>query len=206
MQQTINPWHLLGLLVLGVLLVISGWAPFDRAVWWLEVLPILIAIPIVIATYQRYRLTHLLYGLIFLHVIVLLIGAHYSYARVPIGYTLADLLHITRNPYDKIGHLMQGILPAMVAREIFLRGDYVHGKKMFVFIILCIALAISAAYELFEWWAAVLLDQKAEVFLAMQGDPWDTQSDMLMALIGAAFALLFLSRWHDRELHRLRAN
>ncbi len=184
-------------------LVVSGIAPFDRATWVMEVAPVLIALPLLAATRQRYPLTVLLSVLIAAHMLVLIGGGAYSYARVPLGFWLQDVLGTVRNPYDKIGHLMQGFVPALVAREILLRGGYVNGRRMVSFVCTCIALAISASYELIEWAAALAMGQGADEFLGTQGDPWDTQSDMLMALIGAGSALALLSGWHDRQLARL---
>lgn len=190
-------------IVLVALLGYSGAYPYDRTTWLLEVFPILLAVPVMWASHRRFPLTDLLYVLIFLHALVLMAGGAYTYARVPLGFYIADLLHVTRNPYDKIGHFMQGVVPAMVAREIFIRGDHVRGRKMLPFVVTCVVLAISATYELVEWAAAVALGQGADEFLGTQGDPWDTQSDMLFALIGAVTALLLLSRLHDRQLRRL---
>ncbi|KXB30237.1 MULTISPECIES: DUF2238 domain-containing protein [Dechloromonas] len=195
-----------GSLLTGVViaLVISGIAPFERLTWLMEVAPVLIALPVLIATRQRYPLTTLLYVLIAAHALLLIGGGAYSYARVPLGFWLQDLLGTMRNPYDKIGHFMQGFVPAMVAREILLRGGHVCGRRMSAFLCLCVALAISASYELIEWVAALSLGQGADEFLGTQGDVWDTQSDMFMALLGASSALLMLSGWHDRQLAKLR--
>jgi putative membrane protein len=184
-------------------LVVSGIAPYDRLTWLMEVLPAIVALPLIAATRRSYPLTALLTVLIALHCLVLIGGGAYTYARVPFGFWLQDLLGTVRNPYDKIGHLMQGFVPAMVAREILLRGDYVHGRRMTGFLCICVAMAISAVYELIEWAAAVSLGQGADEFLGTQGDVWDTQSDMLMALIGASTAIALLSRWHDRQLAKL---
>jgi putative membrane protein len=194
----------LALFALLGLLIISGWRPFDRLTWLLEIFPVLIALPILIGTYRRFPLTDLLYVCIFLHAIVLMVGGAYSYARVPIGFEIADWLHLHRNPYDKIGHFFQGFVPALVAREILIRGGYVTGRRMLAFIVVCIALAISATYELVEWSSAVMLGQGADAFLGTQGDPWDTQSDMLFALIGSSVAVLTLSRRHDAQIAQLR--
>jgi putative membrane protein len=187
-------------IALLALLVLSGIRPFDRTTWWLEIFPILIALPVLWATYRRFPLTDLLYVLIFLHALLLMTGGAYSYARVPLGFYLADVLGLGRNPYDKIGHFFQGFVPALVAREVLIRGGHVRGGKMLAFVVVCIVMAISAAYELFEWGAAIALGQGADEFLGTQGDPWDTQSDMLFALIGGITALLLLSRLHDRQL------
>jgi putative membrane protein len=190
-------------IILVALLALSGIQPFDRTTWVLEVFPVVIALPILWATHQRFPLTDLLYLCILVHGIVLIVGGAYTYARVPFGFYLADLLNLSRNPYDKIGHFMQGFVPALVAREILLRGQYVRGRKMLAFIIVCIVLAISATYELIEWAAALALGQGADEFLGTQGDPWDTQSDMFFALLGAVTALLALSALHDRRLKAL---
>jgi len=185
-------------------LIVSGLAPYDRLTWLMEVAPVLIALPVIFATRRNYPLTTLLTVLIAAHALVLIAGGAYSYARVPFGFWLQELLGTARNPYDKIGHLMQGFVPAMIAREILRRGDYVRGRRMTGFLCICIAMAISACYELIEWAAAVSLGQGADEFLGTQGDVWDTQSDMFMALIGSCTAIALLSRWHDRQLTRLR--
>lgn len=191
---------ILATLALMVLLVISGITPYDRTTWLLEVFPILVVVPLLAVTHRRHPLTSLLYGLIFLHALVLMLGGAYTYARVPVGFTLQDLLGLARNPYDRIGHFFQGLVPAMAAREILLRGGYVRGRRMLAFLVCCVVLAISASYEFIEWWAALILGQGAEEFLGTQGDPWDTQWDMFMALTGAIVALALLGRWHDRQL------
>jgi putative membrane protein len=183
-------------------LIVSGIQPYDRATWWMEVAPVLIAAPILVITHRRYPLTPLLYALIFAHALVLILGGAYTYARVPLGFWLQDLLALERNPYDRIGHFMQGLVPAMVAREILLRGRFVAGARMVGFLSACVALAVSAVYELLEWSAALALGQGADEFLGTQGDAWDTQADMFMALVGALSALLLLSRLHDRQLSR----
>jgi putative membrane protein len=192
-----------GSAALLLLLLWSAVAPFDRITWLLEVFPVLLAWPLLWWTRQSYPLTRLLYGLILLHAVVLIVGGTYSYARVPLGFWLMEWFGLDRNPYDKIGHLMQGFVPVLVAREILLRGAYVRGQRMLQFLLLCIVLAISAAYELIEWAAAVMLGQGADEFLGTQGYAWDTQADMGFALLGALLALLLLSRWHDRQLARL---
>lgn len=190
-------------LLLG-LLAWSGASPFDRATWALEVLPVVIALPVLWATYRRFPLTTLLYVCIFLHALVLMLGGAYTYARVPLGFQIAEVLGMDRNPYDKIGHFFQGFVPALVAREILIRGGHVNGRRMLAFVVVCIVLAISASYEFIEWGVALAIGQGATEFLGTQGDPWDTQSDMFFALIGASAALLLLSRLHDRQIERLR--
>lgn len=191
-------------LILIVLLALSGFNPHDRATWFLEVFPVMIALPVLWATYARFPLTTLLYVLIFVHALVLMLGGAYTYAEVPLGFQLQDFLGLSRNPYDKIGHFFQGFVPAIVAREILVRGTFVRGGKMLAFIIVCIVLAISATYELIEWWVALAIGQGADQFLGTQGDPWDTQSDMFFALMGAVTALLVLSRAHDRQMRQLK--
>jgi putative membrane protein len=201
-----NRLHLLsilGLLVLAILAV-SGIAPYDRITWFMEVAPVLIVAPILVLTWQRFPLTTLLYALIALHALVLIYGGAHTYARVPLGFWMQDVFDLSRNPYDKIGHFMQGFVPALAAREILLRGGYVNGPRMAAFLSLCVAMAISAFYELVEWWAALVLGQGADEFLGTQGDVWDTQSDMFLALIGATVALILLAPWHDRQMRALR--
>ena len=185
------------------LLVLSGLRPYDRATWLLEVLPVMIALPILWTTRARYPLTSLLYACIFVQAAVLMLGGAYTYARVPLGFHLQEWLGLDRNPYDKIGHFLQGVVPALLAREILVRGRYVRGARMLAFLVVCVALAVSATYEFIEWGAALLFGQGAEAFLGTQGDPWDTQSDMFFALLGAVTALAFLSRLHDRQLRRI---
>lgn len=202
MTEREKPLILASLLLL-LLLAWSGYQPFERGTWLLEVFPILLALPILWATYGRFPLTTLLYVLLFAHGVVLMVGGAYSYARVPLGFHLADLLNLSRNPYDKIGHFFQGFVPALVAREILIRGDYVRGRKMLAFLCVSIVLALSAGYELLEWAAALVLGQGADEFLGTQGDPWDTQSDMMFALIGAGASLALLSRFHDRQIEKL---
>ena len=181
-------------------LIWSGIAPYDRTTWWLEVMPVLIALPVLYLTRRRYPLTPLLYVLLFLHGLVLIVGGAYTYARVPLGFELAEWLDLARNPYDRIGHYFQGLVPALLAREILLRGDYVRGRGMLAFLVVCVVLAVSASYELIEWGAALALGQGADEFLGTQGDPWDTQSDMFCALLGSLCTLLFLAPWQDRQL------
>jgi len=181
----------------------SGIAPHDRLTWFMEVLPVVIAAPLLVATRRRLPLTALVYLLIAVHGLILVYGGAYTYARTPLGFWLQDLLGFARNPYDRIGHLAQGFVPAMVARELLLRVFGIGGRKILFFLVLCVALAISALYELIEWWAALLIGAEADEFLATQGDVWDTQWDMFLALCGAFAAQLLLGRWHDRQLARI---
>lgn len=192
------------LLMLGcAALALSSIAPRDRATWFLEVLPLFIAGPLLLLTWQRFRLTLLSYQLIFLHALVLIMGAHYTYAMVPAGEWVREFFDLARNPYDRLGHFAQGFVPAIIAREILLRTTALTRGRMLFFIVCCVCLAVSALWEMLEWWAALLLDQRAENFLGTQGDVWDTQWDMFLALAGAAISQLLLSRWHDRQLRRL---
>ena len=191
-------------LLLVLILLFSGYRPYDRPTWFLEVAPVLIALPVMVLTYRRFPLTTLLYFLIFVHALILILGGSYTYARVPLGFWMQDLFSLGRNPYDKIGHFAQGFVPFIVTREILVRGGYLTSRRMTAFLSVCVVLAISSFYELIEWWTALLLGQGAYEFLGTQGDPWDTQSDMFFALIGATVALLALSRLHDRQMAGMR--
>ncbi|CAG0958018.1 Inner membrane protein YjdF [Methylophilaceae bacterium] len=191
--------------VMIVFLVVSGIRPYDRLIWLMEVMPVMIALPVMWLTYRGFPLTTLLYCSIFLHACVLILGGIHTYSHVPLGFYLQDMLALDRNPYDKIGHFFQGFVPALVAREILIRGEFVRGSRMLVFLVVCIVLAVSASYELIEWAAALTVGQGAYEFLGTQGDPWDTQSDMFFALIGAVTALVFFSRLQDRQINDLEA-
>lgn len=194
------------LLIFAAVLIWSAINPFDRLTWVLEVFPAIIALIVLAATYKKFPLTPLAYWLILVHAIILMIGGHYTYARVPLFNWLRDALDLARNHYDRLGHLAQGFIPAVIAREILLRrSPLVRGKWLF-FIVTCICLAISAFYEFIEWWVALAVGGDAESFLALQGDFWDTQSDMFLAMIGAILAQLTLHRLHDRQLTQLQNN
>lgn len=197
------PWLLAASLALLGLLILSGWHPYDRLTWWLEVAPVLIAWPLLLLSYRRFPLTTLLYVCIFVHACILIAGGAYTYARVPLGHWVAEGLGLARNPYDKLGHFAQGFVPALAAREILLRGDWVRGRRMLALLVLCVVLAISASYEIIEWAAAVALGQGADEFLGTQGDPFDTQSDMAFALLGGLTALLTCGAWQDRQIRLL---
>lgn len=181
-------------------LVISGLNPYDRTTWILEVFPVLAGAPILVATYRKFRLTPLLYRLIFIHALILILGGHYTYARVPVGLWMQDLLDLGRNHYDRIGHIAQGFIPAILAREVLIRRSPLKRGKWLFFIVVSICLAFSAFYEMIEWWAALLGGQAADAFLGAQGDIWDTQWDMFLALVGSITALLTLGPRHDRSL------
>jgi putative membrane protein len=188
---------------ISALFVLSGMGPHDRLTWVLEVTPVLIALPILVTTYGTFPLTPLLYRLIALHAIILMVGGHYTYAEVPAGYWVRDLLGLARNNYDRLGHFAQGFVPAIIAREVLLRRTPLRRGAWLFFLVLCVCLAVSAFYELIEWWSAVVLGKGADAFLGTQGDPWDTQWDMFSALIGALVAQLLLGRAHDRALAAL---
>jgi putative membrane protein len=194
------------LLAVGVAgLAVSGWAPKDRFTWFLEVLPALIALPVLVATYRRFPLTRLAYRLILLHAAILMVGGHYTYAEVPLGEWMKRAFGFARNHYDRIGHFAQGFVPAILTREILLRRGIVRRRGWLFFLVTCVCLAISAGYELFEWATAEATGQAAEAFLGTQGDPWDTQWDMFFALVGSLCAQAAFGRVHDRELARLPA-
>jgi putative membrane protein len=184
------------------LLAVSGWKPHDLPTWAMEVAPVVVVLPLLWATHQRFPLTPLLYALIFVHAAVLVLGGHYTYARVPLGFWMQELLGLARNPYDGIGHFMQGFVPAIAARELLLRHTGLQRGAWLVAVIVLACLGISAIYELIEWGAAVAIGQGADEFLGTQGDPWDTQKDMALAGVGALAAQLALARWHDRQLAR----
>lgn len=179
----------------------SGVAPYDRLTWWMEVLPAIMAFVVMLYTRKHFPLTPLLNLLILIHCIILVIGGHYTYALVPVPEWISESLGWTRNNYDKLGHFAQGFVPAMAARELFIRLKVVREGAWLHFLVVCVALAISAFYELVEWWAALFYGGEAEAFLGTQGYVWDTQSDMLLALLGAISALLLLSKVHNRQLY-----
>ena len=184
-------------------LVVSGIGPHDRLTWVLEVIPVVIVVPLLLLTFRRFPLTTLLYALIGVHALILVVGGHYTYAQVPLGFWLQDLFEFSRNNYDRIGHLAQGFIPAIAVREILIRRSPLQSGRWLPFVTVAICLAVSAVYEFLEWWTAVGAGVAAEQFLATQGDIWDTQWDMFLAACGAVPALLLLSRVHDRALGRL---
>ena len=188
MTRTLKPLILnTGALALTLILIYTGISAHDKLTWLMEVTPVIIVVPLLLATAKRYPLTPLLYTLIFFHAIILMVGGQYTYAKVPVGFEVQEWL---------------GLVPALVAREILVRGMYVRGRKMVAFLVCCVALAISAMYELIEWWAALAMGQGADDFLGTQGDQWDTQSDMFCALLGALTTVIFLARFHCRQLRR----
>jgi putative membrane protein len=199
-----GPRYPLALLAITiVLLAISGYKPYEMGTWWMEVAPVIVAIPILLATYRRFPLTPLVYTLIFVHACILILGGHYTYARVPLGFWVQDIFGFARNHYDRLGHLAQGFIPAIIAREILLRRTPLGPGGWLFFLVCCVCLAISAVYEFIEWWAALLGGAGATEFLGTQGDVWDTQWDMLMALTGSILAQVSLARLHAKQLVRL---
>ena len=198
------------LLILCALLAgVTVWSwidPFDRITWWLESLPVFIGLPILWQSRKPFPLTRLVYYLLFAHAALLLVGAHYTYARVPLGFWMQDWFDFSRNNYDRLGHIAQGFVPALVAREIFIRRQVVKPGGWLFFLVLCFCLAFSAFYELIEWWAAVFGGDGSIEFLGVQGDIWDAQWDMLLALLGAIAAQLLLAPWQDGQIKRLVIN
>ncbi len=184
-------------------LIWSGMAPKDQFTWFLEVVPALAGFVVLALTYRSFRLTALLYWLILLHCIILMVGGHYTYAEVPLFDYLKTLMGSERNNFDKVGHFVQGFVPALIAREIMIRKHVVNGRGWLNFLVVCFCLALSAFYELIEWWVAVATGEGAEAFLGTQGYIWDTQSDMGLALLGAIMALTTIGKVHDAQLLRM---
>ena len=184
-------------------LIATGIAPHDRATWFLEAAPVMIAIPLLLATREKFPFTTLAYVLICIHGLILMLGAMYTYAMVPAGHWVQEWLGLERNPYDRFGHFAQGFIPAIVAREILIRTFRLAPGGFLFFLVVCIALALSACYEMIEWWTALALGQGADHFLGTQGDEWDTQWDMFLALVGAVVSQGLFSRLHDREIRAL---
>jgi len=189
----------------AVCLLVSAIHPYDWLTWWLEVLPALLGVAVLIATYRRFPLTPLVYRLILLHALILILGAHYSYARVPLGFWMQDWFGFARNHYDRIGHFAQGFIPAILVREVLLRLTPLRRSGWLFFLVVCVCLAMSAFYEFTEWWAALAGGEAADAFLGTQGDQWDTQWDMFLAMTGAILSQLLLGGVHDRALARLEA-
>lgn len=198
-----TPLQKLWIATFGAALIWSGIGPHDYPTWLLEVAPAIVAAVVLWYTRERFPLTRLTYILILAHCIILMVGGHYTYAEVPLGEWLKEAFDQTRNNYDKLGHFAQGFVPAIVAREILIRKNVVNFPGWRNFLIVCVCLAISAFYELIEWWVALLSAEAADSFLGTQGYVWDTQSDMWLALLGAITALVLLSRLHDRQLNKL---
>lgn len=194
---------LIWITVFLAVLIWSAIEPADRITWWMEVIPALLGFVILLMTRKRFPLTEMVYSLILIHAIILMVGGHYTYAEVPMGDWLRDLTGGDRNNYDKLGHFAQGFVPVMIAREIMIRNKVVAVRGWLAFLLVCVVLAVSAFYELIEWWAALLSAEAADAFLGTQGYVWDTQSDMFWALCASILALLTLSRWHDRQIRAI---
>lgn len=199
-----EPLCLLGLGTLA--LIASAVSPHDRTTWLLEVFPILLGVPVLVATHRRFVFTPLSYRLVLVHALILMLGAHYTYAQVPLGFWVQDLFDLERNHYDRLGHLAQGFVPAILAREILVRTSPLRPGKWLFFLVTCVCLAISAFYEFIEWWAALIFGQGADAFLGTQGDVWDTQWDMFLAFGGSILAQLSLSRIHDEQMSRFSSS
>ena len=205
MESPLRPDHRLPLACLAVAAVataLSRVGARDPSTWLMEVAPTLLALPILVATYRRFRFTSLVYVALAVHAVILATGGHWTYAEVPLGFWIRDALGLSRNHFDRLGHLAQGFVPALVARELLLRTSPLRPGRWLVALVTLSVLGVSACYEFIEWWAAVLLGQGADAFLGTQGDPWDTQWDMFMALCGALLAQATLGRWQDRQLER----
>ncbi|MDI5939240.1 DUF2238 domain-containing protein [Micromonospora sp. DH15] len=181
-------------------LVASGNRPYDRLTWLLETVWVIVGVPVVLLTWRRFPLSTLLCCLLAVHALILIAGGHWTYARTPLGDWVRDLFDLSRNPYDRLGHFAQGFVPAILVREILVRRSPLRGSRWLAPLVVCACLAFSAFFEMIEWWAAVAGGSAADDFLATQGDVWDTQWDMFLALLGAITSLALLSRLHDRQL------
>lgn len=193
-------------ILLAALTVVFVWSligAHDYFTWFLEVFPVLLVLPVLYFTYYKFELTRLVYSLIAIHAVILMVGGHYTYAEMPVFNWLRDYYGWDRNYYDRLGHVAQGFVPAMVAREVLLRNLVLPRGRWLFFIVVCISLAISAFYEFLEWWVALASGSDAVAFLATQGDMWDTQWDMFLAFCGAIVAQLLMAKWHDRQLVRI---
>ena len=203
-MKPVGKLHVALLFIVTIVFCWSGWHPHDRFTWWLEIAPGLAGIIVLLATCRRFQFTTLCYTLIALHLCVLCVGGHYTYARVPLFDWLRPIFGWQRNHYDRLGHFMQGFVPAIIAREMIIRLKIVNRKQWIPFLVVSICLAISAFYELVEWWMALIGGSASNDFIGSQGDVWDTQADMFVALIGAVCAFPFLSYFHDRALRKIQ--
>jgi putative membrane protein len=201
-HQPPSTYDLFLLAIVAVVFVWSGISPHDRFTWVLEVFPVMLGVPVLVYLYLRFRFTPLVATLIAVHAVILMVGGKYTYAEVPLGFWMARTFHFTRNHYDRIGHFAQGFIPALIARELLIRRSPLRGSRWLPFFVVCFCLALSALYELIEFWTAIATGSASDAFLGTQGDPWDTQWDMMLALIGAIVGLAVLSSWHDRQLRR----
>jgi putative membrane protein len=189
--------------IAAIFLVISGIGPADRATWWLEVAPVVVGIPLLLWLRPRFPFTPLLYRLLFIHACIVMLGGHYTYAQVPLGDWVRDWFDLSRNNYDRFGHLAQGFIPAILMRELLWRTSPLRGSRWLPFLVVCFCLAFSAVFEMIEWWVALIMGGSADAFLALQGDEWDTQWDMFLAGCGAIASLLLLTRLHERQLRQV---
>jgi putative membrane protein len=201
--QRPSTYDIVLLVIVTAVFVWSAISPHDRFTWLLEVFPVMLGIPFLVYLYPRFRFTPLVATLIAVHAVILMVGGKYTYAEVPLGFWMARTFHFTRNHYDRIGHFAQGFVPALIAREVLIRRSPLRGSRWLPFFVVCFCLALSALYELIEFWTAIATGAASDAFLGTQGDPWDTQWDMMLALIGAIVGLAVLSSWHDRQLRRL---
>ncbi|WP_242972906.1 DUF2238 domain-containing protein [Anaeromicrobium sediminis] len=195
--------HIFYLITTIIMLILSGINPYERSTWFLEIAPVLIALPILIYTYNKFRLTDLTYTLIWIHCIILMVGGHYTYAKVPLFDYIRDYFGLVRNYYDRLGHIAQGFIPAIIARELLIRKTPLKSGGWLFTIVVFMCLGVSAAYELIEFLAAKILGENAEAFLGTQGDVWDTQWDMTCALIGSITSLIIFRKYHDRLIKNL---
>lgn len=202
-RQRPSAYEIVLLVIVTAVFVWSAISPHDRFTWVLEVFPVLLGVPVLVYLYPRFRFTPLVSTLIAVHAVILMVGGKYTYAEVPFGFWMARTFHFTRNHYDRIGHLAQGFVPALIAREVLIRRSPLRGSRWLPFFVVCFCLALSALYELIEFWTAIATGSASDAFLGTQGDPWDTQWDMMLALIGAIVALTLLGSWHDRQLRRM---
>ncbi|AKN34096.1 membrane protein [Clostridium carboxidivorans P7] len=203
-MKEVSKIHSTFLAIFSIVFIWSAIYPKDSFTWVLEVFPAVIGIIIIIFTYKKFRFTTFVYGLILIHAIILLIGGHYTYAEMPLFNWIKDSFHLSRNYYDRLGHFAQGFIPAFISREILIRKSYLKKGKMLLFIVICICLAISAAYELIEWLVAEVTGSAADAFLGTQGDVWDTQWDMFLALIGSMSAVFMFSKIHDKCIEKFK--
>ena len=193
-------YHGILLVIFLAVLVWSAYRPYEYFTWLLEVFPAIIGVIVLLATRKKFQFTNMVYTLVLFHAIILMIGGHYTYARMPLFDWLRDALVLNRNYYDRLGHIVQGFVPAMIARELFIRLVVIKGRGWMNFIIVTVCTFVAVMYEFLEWWVAVIAGSAAVSFLATQGDVWDPQWDMFLAIIGAVVALATLSKWHDRQL------
>jgi putative membrane protein len=201
--QRPSTYDIVLLVIVTAVFVWSAISPHDRFTWVLEVFPVMLGVPFLVYLYPRFRFTPLVTTLIAVHAVILMVGGKYTYAEVPLGFWMARTFNFTRNHYDRIGHFAQGFVPALIAREVLIRRSPLRGSRWLPFFVVCFCLALSALYELIEFWTAIATGAASDAFLGTQGDPWDTQWDMMLALIGAIVGLTVLSSWHDRQLGRM---